>query len=69
MLIQVCLNETNSRVHIGKHLSDMFPIKYGFKQGNGLSPLLFSFALECAITSVQVYHEELKLSGKCSLFR
>jgi hypothetical protein len=25
-LIKMCLNETYSRVHIGKHLSDSFPI-------------------------------------------
>ena len=32
------LNETCSRVRVGKHLSDMFPIKNG-KQGDSLSPL------------------------------
>jgi hypothetical protein len=42
-LIKVCLNETYSKVRIGKHLSDSFPIQ------NGLSPLLFSFSLEYAI--------------------
>jgi len=30
-LIKMCLNETYSRVWVGKHLSDMFPIKNGFK--------------------------------------
>jgi hypothetical protein len=43
-LIKMCLNETYSKVHIGKHLSDRFPIKNGLKQGDALSPLLFSFA-------------------------
>jgi len=30
-LIKMCLNETYSRVRVGKHLSDMFPIKIGLK--------------------------------------
>ena len=30
-LINVCLNETYSRVRVGKHLSDMFPIRNGLK--------------------------------------
>jgi hypothetical protein len=42
----MCLNETYSRIHIGKHLSGAFPIKNGLKQGDALSPLLFNFALE-----------------------
>jgi hypothetical protein len=35
-------------VHVGKHLSDSFPIQNGLKQGDALSPLLFNFALEYA---------------------
>ena len=61
----MCLNETNSRVCVGKHLSDMFPIKNDFKHGNSLSPLLFIFALDYAIIRVWVNHEGLKVSGKC----
>jgi hypothetical protein len=44
-LVKMCLNETYSRVWVGKHLSDIFPIKNGLKQGDALSPLLFNFAL------------------------
>jgi hypothetical protein len=44
-LIKMSLNETCSKVHIGKLLSDKFPIWNGLKQGDALSPLLFSFAL------------------------
>jgi hypothetical protein len=51
-LIKMCLNETYSKVHIGKLLSDKFPIQNGLKQGGALSPLLFSFALEYAIRKV-----------------
>jgi sorting nexin-29 len=43
--IKVCLNKTYSKVGIGKHLSDNFPIQKGLKQGDALSPLLFYFAL------------------------
>jgi hypothetical protein len=35
--IQMCLNETYSKIILGKHLSDMFSIQNGLKQG-GLSP-------------------------------
>jgi len=45
-LIKICLNETNSRVQEGKHLSDMFPIKNGFKQGDASLPFLFNFLLD-----------------------
>jgi len=47
-LIKVCLNETYSRVRVGKHLSDLFPIT------NALSPLLFNFVVECDTGRVQV---------------
>jgi len=53
-LIKMCLNKTYSRIRVGKHLSDMFPIRNGLKQGDALSPLLFNFALDYTITRVQV---------------
>ena len=48
-LTKMCRNETYCRVGVGKHLSDVFPIRNGLKQGDALSPLLFNFALEYAI--------------------
>jgi len=53
-LIKMCLNETYRRVWVGKLLSDMFPVRNGFKEGDALSPFLFSFAVEYAIRRVQV---------------
>jgi hypothetical protein len=41
----------------------MLPIKNGLKQGGFFSPLLFNFALGCAIRRVRVKQEGLKLNG------
>ena len=45
-------DETYSAVRVGKRLSDIFPIKNGLKEGAALSPVLYNFALEYAISRV-----------------
>jgi hypothetical protein len=40
----------------------MFPIRNDLKQGDALSPLLFNFALGCAITRVHVNQDGLKFN-------
>jgi len=61
-LINMRLNETYSRVHVGKQSSDMFPIRNGLKQRDALLPLLFNFPLEYAIRSIHVTQERWKLN-------
>ena len=43
-------------------MPDMFPIKNGLKR-DALSPLLFNFAIECAIRGDHVNQNGLKLNG------
>ena len=52
-LIKMCLNETYSRVRVGKRVTGMSPTKNGLKQGNALSPLFFNFALDYVIRRVE----------------
>jgi hypothetical protein len=48
-------------------LFDIFPIRNGSKQGDALSPLLFTFVLGYAIRRVQVNQDDLKLSDTYQL--
>jgi len=58
MLTKMYLNESYSSVQAGKHLSDMFPIRNGLKQGGAVLPLLFNYA----IRRVQVNQDDLILN-------
>jgi hypothetical protein len=49
---KMCLNETYSKVCIGKYLSDNSPTQNSLNQGEALLPFLFNFALVYAIREV-----------------
>jgi hypothetical protein len=62
-IIKLRLNETYSRVWVGKHLSDMFLITNGLKHRDVLSQLLFNFAFAYVINIVQANQDGIKLNG------
>jgi hypothetical protein len=44
-LINMYLYVVDGEIHIGKNLSDAFPVQNGVKQGDALLPLLFNFRI------------------------
>jgi hypothetical protein len=59
----MCLNQTCSRVRIGKNLSDKSTLQNDLKQGDAVSPLFLFFASEYAITRVEGNQDGLILNG------
>jgi len=62
-VIKMCLTEMYSRVQVGSNLSDLFLIGSDLKQGDALSPLIFTFALGYPIRRFLVHQDGLKLNG------
>jgi hypothetical protein len=61
------VSELNLQKCLGRPTFDTFPIKYGLKQGDALSPLPFNFASQYSIRRVQVNQDSLKLNGTYQL--
>jgi sorting nexin-29 len=53
-LIKMTMQESKAQVRIGGDLTDEFPVNNGLKQGDGLAPILFNFALEHIIRQLPV---------------
>jgi hypothetical protein len=60
-LIKILMNETYRRARLDNTLSDMFPIRNGLKQGDALSPLLFTFELDYTIVRFKANQNGWKL--------
>jgi len=58
-LTKMCLNDTYSTAQVGKHMSNVFPIRNALKQEEVLPLLLFNCALEYANWRVKVHQDGL----------
>lgn len=55
--IEMCLNESSSKVRLGRYLSDTVPVQNALQHCDTLLPLLSSFDLQDAIQKVSSFHQ------------
>jgi hypothetical protein len=54
MLVRATIKDSEDQVKAQTQLTELFKIRQGLKQGDGLAPLLFNLALDCVIRKLSV---------------
>jgi hypothetical protein len=67
-MIQLTLNGANAKVRCGGATSESFPVRFGLRQGDGLSVLLFNIVLEWIMRTL-IRPEDKRGTARTSSFQ